>query len=53
MSNTEKFVRVAIKRILKEKKQHDKKITQVSNDIATTKERMLENREKMDLIRNK
>lgn len=53
MSNGEKLVRVAVKRLMKEKKQHDKKFNQVSNDIATTKERMLENRKKMDLIRSK
>lgn len=53
MLNNEKLVRVAVKRLVKEKKQHDEKFNQISNDITTTKERMRKNRKKMDLIQNK
>lgn len=50
MLNNEKLVRVAVKRLIKEKKQHDEKFNQVSNDITTTKERMSENRKNFDIL---
>lgn len=53
MSKDDKFVRVAVKQIIHEKRQHDKKFEQVSKDISDAKKRLDERERRFDLIRNK
>lgn len=53
MRNDEELLRLTLKHVIKEKKEHDKKFNQVSDDITSLKNCMRENRKDMDLIRNK